>query len=320
MTGESMLIPDTSVYAGWPREPRTRGERGWQAIGDPENIQSWLGVPLIASGEVIGVCSVDKAEARFFNQEHQRLAESLAFQAAIAIQNARLFEQVQAGRERLQSLSRRMVEVQENERRHIARELHDQAGQALASLMVGLRLLEEETGRDESTRARVIDLKRTVDAVLDNLHRLAADLRPASLDHLGLVAALRQYAENFGRQHRLLVQFEAVGLEETRLSPMVETAVYRVVQEALTNVIRHAQATRVGVLLERRGDRVIAIVEDNGLGFDPAAIEQTGRLGLLGIQERADMLGGSVVIESAPGSGTTLFVEVPYADSNLDRG
>jgi signal transduction histidine kinase len=101
---------------------------------------------------------------------------------------------------------------------------------------------------------------------------------------------------------------------------MVETALYRVVQEALTNVIKHAQATRVGVLLERRRDRVQAIVEDNGLGFDPAAINQTERLGLLGIKERADMLGGSVAIESAPGSGTTLFVEVPYADSSLDRG
>jgi signal transduction histidine kinase len=139
------------------------------------------------------------------------------------------------------------------------------------------------------------------------------DLRPASLDHLGLVAALGQHVEAISDRHELSTQFEAIGME-ARLSPEVETSLYRIVQEALSNVILHAQATRVDVLLEKRGDKVIAIVEDNGTGFDPFAAAQRGRLGLAGMRERAEMLGGSLIIESRPGSGTTLLVEMPYGD------
>jgi signal transduction histidine kinase len=306
-TQNSLLIPDTSQHQGWAHPP------------DAEQIGSWLGVPLIASGEVVGLCSMNKAQAGFFTPEHQELAESLAGQAAIAIQNAHLFEQIRIGRERLQILSRRLVEVQETERRHIARELHDQAGQSLASLMVGLRLLEERADQGELATDHVAELKEMADGVLESLHQLATDLRPASLDHLGLVEALRQHVETFGRQHNLKMQFEAVGLDGQRLAPDQEIALFRIVQEALTNVVRHAQATQADVLLERHHNRVIAIVEDNGLGFDPQLAMQSGRLGLLGIQERAEMLNGSLVVESSPGAGTTLFVEVPYVNSNPDR-
>ncbi|RME40691.1 MAG: hypothetical protein D6796_16880, partial [Caldilineae bacterium] len=119
----------------------------------------------------------------------------------------------------------------------------------------------------------------------------------------------------------LTVQFEAVGLEGERLPPEVETALYRIVQEALTNVARHARATRVGVLLERRDDRLVAIVEDDGVGFAPEEVAQTnGRLGLFGMRERAEMLGGTLSIESEPGKGTTIFVEVKHAHSHLPGG
>jgi signal transduction histidine kinase len=208
--------------------------------------------------------------------------------------------------------------VQEAERRHVARELHDQAGQALSSLMVDLRLLEEAAGENQAMVDHIASLKCTIDSILGDLHQLAADLRPASLDHVGLVAALRQHAEAFSCQHGLDVQFETVSLEEERLSPMVETALYRIVQEALTNVVRHARATRADIVLERKGDRVITIVEDDGVGFDLTAALRSGRLGLVGVQERAEMLGGTLVVESTPGAGTTLFVEVPYAHSYSD--
>jgi len=247
------------------------------------------------------------------------LAEALAAQAAVAVQNAGLFEQVRTGRERLQALSRRLVEVQETERRHIARELHDEVGQALTTLMVGLRLVERETQLSERAAARVAELKHMTDGVLENLHRLAMDLRPASLDHLGLVAALRQYIETFGRQNDLLVEFASVGLDGERLPPGVETALYRIVQEALTNVARHAQATSVDVLLERRGSQVITVIEDNGVGFDPKEAARSGRLGLFGMQERVEMLGGTLLVESSVGAGTTVVAEVPYAHSNSDR-
>jgi signal transduction histidine kinase/DNA-binding NarL/FixJ family response regulator len=305
-TGESLLVPDTGNHPGW------------EYPAGEEHIRSVLGMPLVANGEIIGLCLLGKTQSGFFSAEHRRLAESLAAQAAIAIQNARLFEQVRVGRERLQTLSRRLVEIQEMERRHIARELHDQAGQALSSLAVGLRLLEEAAERGEAVAAHLVDLKQTIDTVSEGLHQLASDLRPASLDHLGLVATLRQYTEAFSHQHGLIVQFEMVGLEDGRLPPMVETALYRIVQEALTNVVRHAQANRADVVLERQGDRVITIVEDDGVGFDYGAAMQNGRLGLIGMQERAEMLGGNLVVESSPGAGTTLLVEVPYACSYSD--
>jgi signal transduction histidine kinase len=144
------------------------------------------------------------------------------------------------------------------------------------------------------------------------------NLRPAALDHLGLMAALEQYVHAFERQHGITTQIETVGLADERLPPDMETALYRIVQESLTNVARHAQATHVDVVTERRDKRVIVIVEDDGIGFDPEAAMQSSRLGLLGMRERAEMLGGSLAIESTPGTGTTVHVQVPYEEPASD--
>ena len=304
----SCLVPDTGL------------EPGWQTPPGVEHVRSWLGVPLMAGGNVIGLYSLDKAEPGFFTTEHVRLAEMLVGQAAVAIQNAWLFEQVHAGRERLQALSRRLVEAQEAERHYVARELHDEAGQALTSLLFKLGQLEQQT-TDLRQADQVAELKQMTNGVLESLHRLAMDLRPASLDHLGLVPALLQYVKAIGDRYGVIAQFKAVGFEGERLPADVETALYRIVQEALTNTVRHAQAARADVLLERRGDRVIVVIEDDGLGFDAdvARFAQQGHLGLAGMQERAEMLGGSLVIESTVGAGTTIVVEVPHDHSHFDR-
>jgi PAS domain S-box-containing protein len=287
-----------------------------QGFNFSDNPVGWMGLPLIARERVIGYLTLDSFGAAPFGQAQAALAQAFANQAAVAIQNARLFAQVRAGREQLQLLSRRLVEVQETERRHIARELHDEAGQTLTSLIVGLRLLEREMAQPEVAAARLTELKRITDNILENLHRLAMDLRPASLDHLGLVAALGQYIETFNRQHfpPLMAQFAAMGLKDVRLSAVVETTLYRIVQEALTNVARHAQATRVDVLLKRRGNQVVIIIEDNGVGFNFETAIQSRRLGLLGMRERAEMLNGRLTVESSPGQGTTIQVEVLCAD------
>ena len=248
-----------------------------------------------------------------------RIAELLAAQAALAVDNARLHEQALAAKGRLQTMSRRLVEAQERERRHIARELHDEAGQALASLRFGLRQLENEASEGGNVPARVAELLRTTDAVIDGLHRLAADLRPASLDHVGLDAALRQYARSTAATYGLAVRFKARGFGGERLPAVVETALFRVVQEAVANVVRHARANRIDVLLELRGDRVVAMVEDDGVGFDPEAVEDGEHFGLVGARERAEALGGSLTVESAPGAGTTVVVEVSTADPRPDR-
>jgi signal transduction histidine kinase len=301
-TGTAVLIPDTGELPGWISPDGRSGE------------SSWLGVPLFARGTVAGLFALSKQEPRYFNDEHVKVAEALSSQASVAVENAILFEQMQAATERMQTLSRRLVDVQENERRTVARELHDEAGQALVSL----QLLERETGGD-GVAARVAELKQTTDAVIESLHRLAGALRPASLDLVGLQAALRQYLRSIESKWSLTVRFKARGLNGERLPAAVETALYRVVQEAVTNVVRHASATRIDVLIERRDGRVMLMVEDDGKGFVPETAGGTERFGLIGMRERAEALGGTLTIESAPGGGTTIAVEVACDDPHPDR-
>ena len=294
-TKESLLIRDT------------RGYTGWKTLITQAEMRNWLGIPMVVGGRAIGVLAMAKTRTDFFSGEHARLAEAIVAQAAVAIQNAWLFEQVRAGHERLQALSRRLVEVQESERRFIARELHDEASQALTALKFGLRLLEEEADHPESLLPRLDELKHLTDGVLEDLHRLAMDLRPASLDHLGLVAALEQLMKVTGERYNLSIRFKSAGiLEADRLPDYVETSLYRIVQEALTNAVRHASANDVDVILELRDGSVVVIVEDNGVGFDTGMIGKGGHLGLLGMQERAQMMGGTLQIESRPGGGTTV--------------
>jgi PAS domain S-box-containing protein len=307
-THKSVLVPDTTTYPDW------------QVIPGLEPIRNWLVVPLVAGDKVIGVVGLGKTEPDYFTQEHIQWAEALVGQAAMAIQNAWLFEQVRASHERLQSLSRRLVEVQESERRYIARELHDESGQALTALMFGLRLMEQEVDHPENLLVRLAELKLLADEVLEDLHRLAMDLRPASLDHLGLVTALEQLVKVICERYNICVRFKTVGIsEETRLPDDVETALYRIVQEALTNAVRHANASNIDVILELRDEKSIVVVEDDGIGFETQEIHKSGHLGLLGMQERAQMAGGTLQIESRPGGGTTIVAEVPYVDTYLDR-
>jgi PAS domain S-box-containing protein len=278
--------------------------------GGTDYTRGWMGVPLAAGGKVTGCLTLDSRRVGAYGREDAELVQTFAYQAAIAIQNARLFEQVRAGRERMQALSRRLVEVQESERGYVARELHDGAGQALAYLMVTLGRLEQQAGRPEAVAALVAELQRATQGVWDDLRRLALDLHPPNLERLGLAAALRQHVEDFSSRHGQVVEFEALGFDDVRLPPEVEVALYRIVQEALTNVARHAWARCVEVRLELNGDRVIAAVRDNGVGFKPGA-EERGGLGLVGMRERAEMLGGALVVESAIGAGTTVSVEIP---------
>ena len=175
--------------------------------------------------------------------------------------------------------------------------------------MLGLGLVERECECSPEIVARLIALKQATNDIMEGLHRLAMNLRPVSLDRAGLVPALRQYLDTFEGRNGIAVQLAVIGLDEQRLPPDVETALYRVTQEALTNVLRHARATTVAVMLDRHKDKVLCIIEDDGVGFDVEAARASGRLGLLGMREPAEMLGGRLNIESTPGA--TLFVEIP---------
>jgi signal transduction histidine kinase len=304
-----MTIPLASSKSGRVLE-RGQSERVDSVLDDPDvdresarliAARSGLWVPLLARGRAIGVLAAyDKLgpDARFADTD-TRLAETFAPRAAVAVD---LSERI--ARDSL----RRVVETQELERRRLARELHDETGQALTSILLGLKSLEERT-EDASARASIEELRGLVVSTLQDVRRLAVELRPSALDDFGLVAALERLADSFAEQTGISVDFQAA-LADERLPDESETALYRIVQESLTNVVKHARARRVSILLTRRDGSVKAVVEDDGQGFDPAAAGDGG-FGLVGMRERLALLGGRLEIESAPEAGTTVAAEVP---------
>ena len=288
---------------------RRRSERVDSVLDDPEvdqeiarrfAVTSGLYVPLILHDRPIGVITAHDrlgADSRF-SDEDLRLAETFASRAAVAVD---LSERV--ARDAL----RRVVAAQELERKRLARELHDETGQALTSILLGLKEVEEARSPRQAQEAASA-LRELVVATLHSVRQLAVELRPKALDDFGLVPALERLAETFADQAGIEVDFQAAGVD--RLPPEVETALYRIVQEALTNVIKHAQASHVSVVLTRRNGAVTAVIEDDGRGFEATGTDGAG-LGLVGIRERLGLLDGRLAIESTQGSGTTIVAEVP---------
>jgi len=268
--------------------------------------------PLLFSNRLIGSLRLISKQKDFFTKDNQMLIQSYANLAAVAIQNTLLFDELRRSNKQLHGLSQRLMKAQEEERLHLSRELHDESGQLLTALTVQLGLLDRNLDQPEDMREKIEELKSTANEIQENLHQLAINLRPASLDHIGLVATLRQFITEFNRQYNFSVDFEAVGLESKRLPSDVETTIFRIVQESLTNVILHAQAKQVDVLLNLHNQQVILIVEDDGIGFVPTSFGTEDHLGLFGMRERVEMLGGTFMIESSPGKGTTIKAEVPY--------
>jgi len=288
---------------------RRRSERVDSVLEDPEvnrevtrrlAARTGVWVPLVVRDRAIGVITAyDKVgpDPRFSDND-LRLAETFASRAAVAVD---LSERV--ARDAL----RRVVAAQELERRRLARELHDETGQALTSILLGLKPLEDALEKPEN-RSSAAELRKLVVATLQDVRRLAVELRPKVLDDFGLVAALERLSESFSEQTGISIDFEsALGAE--RLPAEVETALYRIVQESLTNVVKHARAQNVSILLTRRDSSVTAVVEDDGRGFDSA--ESGDGFGLEGMRERVALIDGRLQVESSEGSGTTLVAEVP---------
>lgn len=229
--------------------------------------------------------------------------------------------QKRAQAERLELL-RRLADSQEDEQRRIARELHDQVGQTVTGLSLGLKTLETSLEPGHSATDHVRWLQSLVGEIGRDIHRAASDLRPTALDDLGLEGALGAFARDWSERCDVALDLQCVGIDD-RLPPEVETAIYRVVQEALTNILKHAHARSASIVVERRAGRVRAIIEDDGIGFDPLAVDQaptsdggaSGRphLGLKGIRERLALLAGELAVEAARGAGTTLFINIPLA-------
>ncbi|HYK21189.1 MAG TPA: PAS domain S-box protein, partial [Pyrinomonadaceae bacterium] len=434
--------------------PDTRDEPEWQEVIGADHVRNWMGVPLVVSGRVIGLYSVDKVQPFFFQAEHARLAETLAARAASAIQNAQLFEQSQhyvaeleeriAERRRaevalreseeryrelfenardaiyvhdlkgnyirvnraaerlsgytreeiighnfaeflpseqvrqvrdnfclkltqqsqttyecdvitkdgrrvpvevssraiyengvlvgvqgtarditerklaqdaLQMFSRQLIEAQEDERRRIARELHDQIGQVLTAVKMNLYTVQKVYNSSEAG-SYVRDNIEAVDEALRLVRDLSVDLRPAMLDDLGLVTALRWYVDRYTKRTGLDVEV-IIGLADPnqRFPRDLETACFRIAQEALTNIVRHAHATRIWLQLAKEKDVLLLSVKDNGKGFDPRSLRKRAprraTLGLISMQERAHVAGGTIEIESTASQGTEVRVTLP---------
>jgi signal transduction histidine kinase len=289
---------------------RRRSERVDSVLDDPEadqdfarrgEIRTGLFVPLLVREQALGVIGIHDREGpdpRFTDQD-QLMAEAFAARAAVAVE---LSSRV------AQDALRRVVAAQELERTRLARELHDETGQALTSILLGLKRVEESQDHEEA-RAAARELRSLVVDTLQDVRRLAVELRPKALDDFGLVPALERLAESVSESGELEVVFEAA-LRDDRLPGELETALYRIVQEALTNVVKHARAGKVSVSLAQTGGRVTAVVEDDGRGFESGGTGGAG-LGLVGMRERLALLGGKLAIESTEAAGTTLVAEVP---------
>jgi signal transduction histidine kinase len=234
-----------------------------------------------------------------FSDADLRLAQRFAARAAVAVD---LSQRV------ARATVQRIISGQEQERRRLSRELHDETGQALTSILLGLKAIEDAQGT-ERFAAALAELRELVNVTLQDVRRLAVELRPKALDDFGLVPALERLTSTFGEQTGIETHLES-RLPEERLPSEVETVLYRVVQEALTNIVKHAQATRVSVVVTRQRNGVKAVIEDDGVGFAQEETRDDG-LGLLGMRERLQLVGGRFAIESAAGSGTTLVAEVP---------
>jgi signal transduction histidine kinase len=313
--------------AGWVAEHRqvvTIPEDKW---ADPrykyipelrgEEFTSMLSVPVVSrSGSLVGVFNVHSRERRDFSPDDVAFLRMTASLVAGAIERAHLFRALAEKEAELEALMRRTIEAQEEERRRVATEIHDGVTQQMVSvwyrLQAALRALRSDPDRAEAELARAREL---VDEALDEARAAIYDLRPSILDDLGLVPSLRTLAAR---------QLEGLDLElelpETiSLPPHHEVALYRIAQESIANVRKHAEASRVRIVLREEGDDVVLVVEDDGRGFDAATSPGRISFGLTGMRERASLAGGTLDVASEPGRGTRLEVRIPRQPTEVRR-
>ncbi|MCL4552545.1 MAG: GAF domain-containing sensor histidine kinase [Candidatus Marsarchaeota archaeon] len=276
----------------------------------------FVSVPLRARERAVGILNL--ADRAYGAAEEMGLLASIGKQVGLAMDNARLREELQHKEEARAYLLGRVIVAQEDERKRVARELHDETGQGLSAVIMGLGAAAETLCHDAAEARQILDDTREIAVgTLDGIRKLILGLRPAILDDLGLVPALRRLADELSERSSTAVRISADGLSE-RLSSEVETVLFRILQEGMNNAARHARAHRIILRLWRDKMDVRATLEDDGIGFNPTKatvhFENGSGLGLLGMQERASILGGEVSINSSPGCGTTLSVRLPLVE------
>lgn len=316
--GKLSLTPDLSLVGDVLHSDRplvingAQDRPSYQPFGIPEldRLKATFGVPLRVGGETVGALFADNfTEEQAFSEDDLPFMESLAAQTRVAIESASLFDQIQASRRRLAELSSQLVEVQEEERRHLARELHDQIGQSLTGLKLLLEMSDDLP--EDAAQENLGQAQELVSELLGQIRDLSLDLRPSMLDDLGLLPALNWLVERMSRTSGLEIEL-VHGVMEERFSPQLETAAYRVVQEGLTNTIRHSQSKRAIVRVSRDDESLRVEVEDFGRGFDvDHAMANPSTSGLSGMWERVTLLGGRITIESLLEEGSAVTVEFP---------
>lgn len=300
LSGEEVIFDRLVPYKG--------GERYIYVHYVPEVVQS--------NGEIIGFHAFveDITKRKQAEEVLRRSREELELSV-----RERTQELEKANKERVEIL-RQLVNVQEEERRRIARELHDQLGQEMTVLRLQLNILKKECEGNEKLRKTVDEIQKVARQLDSDVDFLAWKMRPTVLDDIGIVAALDQFARQWSMHFNISADFDAKRFSKTRLEPEVETSFYRIAQEALNNVYKHARASKVNISLEPRNGDVVLIIEDNGIGFKPdEQISVQKGMGLLGMDERAALIGGKLEIESTIGVGTTIYVTVPVLKDGKEK-
>lgn len=284
-----------------------------------EGLRSYIAVPMAAHNKLVGVLNLGSHHAHAFDDALEAAALEVGRRLATVMHMAQLFEQLEDSHQRMEELSRRLVTLQEAERRSIARELHDEVGQTLTALRIRLELASSADASDQVQH--LAETRRLVDDMAERVRRMSLDLRPPMLDDLGLLPTLLWCFERMAQQYQLRVIFEHGGIER-RFDSEVETAVFRIVQEALTNVARHAQVSSASVRLWADVDTISAQIEDKGIGFDPGVVLRCNNSnGLSGMQERTRLLKGKLVVDSQPGAGACLTALLPLKKAHrTERG
>ena len=314
-SGKSVLLEDISA------EPSA----AHKDLVTTEGLRAFMSVPLRGKERVLGVINVASLIARSFTTHDMLLLNSIGDQLSVAIEQAQLYERLKNARERYRKLARQTLVAEEEERRRIARELHDETSQTLSGLALQLQALIEMAEMSGSQSAEFIARLKNVQSLGVQVHnevsRIIADLRPALLDTLGVVPAVRNYAERILRPLGINVSLETKGVEK-RLPTEVEAGVFRWCQGAIGNVAEHSKAQNAIIVLECRDDELFVRISDDGQGFDVSKvtnIEESGRgRGLFSMKERIGLLGGICSVESQPSQGTTVWTKVPIRQSAQD--
>jgi PAS domain S-box-containing protein len=325
VTDAVVASDDKFILTGWNAAAEaTYGRRAEEVLGQPDALvfrTDFVGVAraeairrLLETGRFHGELTHRRDDGKRIHIESRAAAlfDSDGKRLGYVSVNRDVTERRYA-EETIRALLNDVLTAQEAERRRIARELHDETAQTLTSLLVGLKAVEESQDLGQAVGA-ASTLRGLVSAALLGVQRMARGLRPSVLDDLGLEEALERLGLEVSRAHGFVVDLHSTGPRLPRLPEAVETALYRMAQEALTNATKHAAPKAVSIIIHRNPTEVRLVVEDDGKGFDASVILSEAQLGLVGMRERAHLVGGSMTLESSPGSGTTICITVPIPE------